>query len=156
MYNNRLKALREEPVNFIRQKELADLIGVHVSVYSKYENKTANIPIEHLNTLCNHFDVSLDYIFEFTNKRKYENSREMIDTKLSSKRLKELRKELNLTQEKLSDTIKVQQTTISKYENNQRQLSTQYLYAICKEYKISADYLLGKIDKPKYYNKRFR
>ena len=58
MYNKRLKELREEPVNFIRQKDLADLIGVHVSVFSKYENETAIIPIEHLNTLCNYLNIS--------------------------------------------------------------------------------------------------
>ena len=151
MYNKRLKELREEPVNFIRQKELADLIGVHVSVFSKYENETAIIPIEHLNILCNYLNISLDYIFGFTNKRNYPNYRKDINQGLTSNRLKELRKERKLTQGKLSDIIKIQQTTISKYESNKRELSTQYLYAICKEFHISADYLLGKTDKPKSY-----
>ena len=97
MYNDRLKELREEPVNFIRQKELAKLIGVHVSVYSKYEKETALIPIEHLNILCNYFDVSFDYIFNFSNNKKYSNYRKDMNSELSSKRLKEIRKELNLT-----------------------------------------------------------
>lgn len=151
MYNKRLKELRDEPVNFIRQQELADLIGVHVSVFSKYEKETALIPIEHLNTLCNYFNVSFDYIFEFTNKRNYPKYHKNMNSNLTSSRLKELRKENNLTQENLSDIIKIQQTTISKYESNKRQLSTQYLFAICKEFHISADYLLGKTNKPKYF-----
>lgn len=151
MYNKRLKELREEPVNFIRQQEFANLIGVHVSVFSKYENETAIMPIEHLNTVCNYLNISLDYIFGFTSKRNYPNYHKDINKTVTSNRLKELRKEKKLTQEKFSNIIKIQQTTISKYESNKRQLSTQYLYAICKEFNISADYLLGKIDKPKNY-----
>ena len=150
MYNKRLKELREEPVNFIRQKELTDLIGVHVSVFSKYENETAIIPIEHLNILCNYLNISLDYIFGFTNKRNYPNYRKDINQGLTSNRLKELRKGKKLTQEKLSDIIKIQQTTISKYENKNKIISTKNLYIICKTYNISADYLLGKTDTPKY------
>ncbi len=150
MYNKRLKELREEPVNFIRQKDLADLIGVHVSVFSKYENETAIIPIEHLNILCNYLNISLDYIFGFTNKRNYPNYRKDINQGLTSNRLKELRKGKKLTQEKLSDIIKIQQTTISKYENKNKIISTKNLYIICKTYNISADYLLGKTDTPKY------
>ena len=150
MYNKRLKELREEPVNFIRQKDLADLIGVHVSVFSKYENETAIIPIEHLNILCNYLNISLDYIFGFTNKRNYPNYRKDINQGLTSNRLKELRKGKKLTQEKLSDIIKIQQTTISKYENKNKIISTKNLYIRCKTYNISADYLLGKTDTPKY------
>ena len=150
MYNKRLKELREEPVNFIRQKELTDLIGVHVSVFSKYENETAIIPIEHLNILCNYLNISLDYIFGFTNKRNYPTYRKDINQGLTRNRLKELRKGKKLTQEKLSDIIKIQQTTISKYENKNKIISTKNLYIICKTYNISADYLLGKTDTPKY------
>ena len=39
---------------------------------------------------------------------------------------------------------------ISEYENKNRLISTSYFYSICKKYHISADYLLGKIDNPKY------
>ena len=42
---------------------------------------------------------------------------------------------------------------LAKYEKGKYIIATTYLYQICKRYNISADYLLGKIDSPKYLNK---
>lgn len=145
-YNFRLKELREEPINFIRQKEIAKILGVHVSVYSKFENNIAIIPLNHLNTICNYYNVSLDYILGLTKKRQYENHKEQIDFETFMVRFKNLRKEEKLTQEKISSILKIEQSTISKYEKGTRKVSTQYLFAICNKFNISADYLLGKID----------
>ena len=36
------------------------------------------------------------------------------------------------------------------YEKGKTLILTSFLYTICKKYNISADYLLGKIDEPKY------
>ena len=41
---------------------------------------------------------------------------------------------------------------ISNYESGKFLIATPFLYTICKKYNISADYLLGKIDNPKYLN----
>ena len=60
IYKNRLKNLREEPVNFIRRREIANLIGIHVSAYSQYEGEGLIIPLKYLNIIANHFDVSID------------------------------------------------------------------------------------------------
>ena len=150
MYNTRLKELREEPVNFIRQKEVADIIGVHVSVYSKYENRTAIIPIEHLNTLCNYFNVSFDYIFEFSEQLNYDNTNSEIDKINAGARLKEIRKENKLTQTKLASLLNTVQPVIANYEKGKFLIATPFLYSICKKYHISANYLLGKTNEPKY------
>ena len=66
-------------------------------------------------------------------------------------RLKELRKENNMTQKDLAKAINVAPSTISDYERKANIIATSFLYEICQKYKISADYLLGKINKPKYY-----
>ena len=40
---------------------------------------------------------------------------------------------------------------ITEYERGTNIIATPFLYEICKTYLISADYLLGKTDSPKYY-----
>lgn len=133
--------------------EISNLLKISDSLYSRYEKEEQTIPIIHLNTLCNYFNVSINYIFEFTNIKKYKNLRDEINIKLSSERLKEIRKENNLTQIKLADILNVDNSMLAKYEKGNYIIATTYLYQICKKYNISADYLLGKIDHPKYLNK---
>ena len=61
IYAFKLKELREE--KNINQLELSKTLNIDNSVYAKYEKEYEIIPIKHLNTLCNYFNVSFDYIF---------------------------------------------------------------------------------------------
>ena len=130
--------------------EMADILKISDSLYSRYEKEEQTIPIKHLNTLCNYFNVSLDYIFNLNNIKSYKNERQKINYKSQQLRLKELRKKYKLTQAKLAETINIASSTISDYEIFEKPIATPFLYDICKKYNISADYLLGKIDNPKY------
>ena len=130
--------------------EMANLLKISDSLYSRYEKEEQTIPIKHLNTLCNYFNVSLDYIFNLNNIKSYKNERQKINYKSQQLRLKELRKKYKLTQAKLAETINIASSTISDYEIFEKPIATPFLYDICKKYNISADYLLGKIDNPKY------
>ncbi len=146
-YKERLKIIREE--NEILQTQLAKKLNITKSAYCRYENELDIMPLKHLIATCDYLNVSIDYIFGFTNDGyKYENKE--INTIESGKRLKELRKELKFTQDKLADNLNVARTIISKYEKGEYLIATHTLYDICKKYKISADYLLGRIDEPKY------
>ena len=149
MYKERLKNLRDEKETL--QKDIAKILNIKENTYSEYENEYKIIPIKHLNKICNHFNVSLDYIFNFTNQENYSNYRREISKELTRNRLKELRKENNLTQEKLAKIINVAKSTISDCERLSTTLATPFLYDICKKYNISADYLLGKTDYPKNF-----
>ena len=151
MYKLRLKEVREEPINFIHQKDLAKLLNIHVSVYCQYEGEANIFPLEYLDMLCNYFNTSLDYIFNFTDLRNYINS-DKINLTLFSKRLKEIRIDNHLTQKQLASILNIRQSTISKYEHGINTIATPFLYTICKKYNISADYLLGKTNEPKYLN----
>ena len=93
----------------------------------------------------------MDYIFNFNNIPNYENSQKEINKKLAGIRLKEFRKDNKLTQVKLAEILNTVHTVITNYENGKNLISTPFLYDICKKYNISADYLLGKIDDPKYF-----
>lgn len=150
IYKERLRELREKIG--LTQKQTADIINISGSLYNEYETEYKIIPIKHLNDLCNYFNVSIDYIFNNTNKNTYPNIKKNIETSKTTIRLKELRKEQKLTQAKLANILHAANTTISGYELGTRILATPFLYTICKKYEVSADYLLGKIDEPKYFN----
>ena len=150
IYKNRLIELREEKE--IKQYELAKIINIYKGAYNQYETEYVIMPIKHLNTICNYFNVSLDYIFNFTNIKQYPHTKKDINLIESGKRLKELRKKLNYTQAKFADILKVARTIISKYEKGEYVIATHTLYTICKNYNISTDYLLGKIDNPENIN----
>lgn len=61
-------------------------------------------------------------------------------------RLKELRLENNLSQQKLALALQTTQKSISKYETEFLDLSTEMIIKICTYFNISADYLLGLED----------
>ncbi|RHR30732.1 XRE family transcriptional regulator [Clostridium sp. AF19-22AC] len=62
-------------------------------------------------------------------------------------RMKELRQDLDLSQEKIAKMLGVAQTTYSQYELDKRSIPIVYLVALCKFYNVSADYMLGLTDK---------
>lgn len=148
LYSTKLKFLREE--FDMTQNITGKLIGIDSGTYSNYEHEVILIPIKHLVTLCDYFNVSLDYIFSFNNYKQYDNSKKDINKDLTIIRLKEFRKENKLTQEKLAKILNISSGTIAGYEIGRYIIATPFLYEICSKYHISADYLLGKIDSPKY------
>ncbi len=143
-YGAKLKELRERiGLSLI---DISKILNISDSLYSRYEKENQTIPIKHLNTLCNYYDVSLDYIFEFNNEKKYNNSIKEIDLIKSGNRLKNWRKEKKFTQDKLANELNIARSIVSKYEKGEFIIATHTLYEICKKYNISADYLLGRID----------
>ncbi len=144
-YSERLKELREEQE--LTLQEVASNLNISRSVYGRYEKEHDIIPINHLISVANFFDVSIDYIFCFTNIRKYNSFKE-VSSLNAGKRLKSWRKESNLTQYKLADILNTVQPVIANYEKGKFMIATPFLYTICKKYNISADYLLGRIDTP--------
>ncbi|CDF11343.1 dNA-binding helix-turn-helix protein [Mycoplasma sp. CAG:776] len=147
LYQNKLTELRDEQK--LTQKELAKLLNIDRSVYGRYEKEYQIMPIKHLLILCDYFKVSLDYLFNFTNQNLYVKQKET-DKMILSKRLKDFRKENKITQKKLAQELNTSQSTIADYERGKNMIPTPFLYTICKKYNISADYLLGRINNPKY------
>ena len=56
-------------------------------------------------------------------------------------RVREIRKELNLTLEKFGEKLGVGKTAISKIEKGENSLTGQMLKSICREYNVSYDFL---------------
>ena len=150
-YGEKIKDLRERIG--LTQVQIAKILKINNKTYSHYENEDTNIPLKHLITICNYFNVSLDYIFNFTDIKQYKNINYNPKLNNGGIRLKEFRKENKITQVKLADILNTTHSVIADYERNRYMISTPFLYTICKKYNISADYLLGRIDNPKYINK---
>lgn len=62
MYLRRLKDLRED--HDLKQTDVAALLGIQQTVYSRYERGFQNIPLELLVKLADYYHVTIDYIFE--------------------------------------------------------------------------------------------
>ena len=56
-------------------------------------------------------------------------------------RLKELRKELHLTQQKFADRLGVKQNTIAQYEMGRNDPSDAVIISICREFNVSEEWL---------------
>ncbi len=63
--------------------------------------------------------------------------------------IKELRREMDCTQNKLADVLGVTQDSISLWENDKRIPDTQYIVAMAKFFDVTTDYLLGLTDEYK-------
>lgn len=64
-------------------------------------------------------------------------------------RLKRARKEKKLTQEEVAKRLGIDDTTISKYENDKSEPDNKTLNDLAGLYEVSVDYLLGRTDDPK-------
>ena len=142
-----IKKIREE--NNKTQEEVAQLLKISRSSYAMWESGNEIFPIKRLIDFCNIFNISIDFIFGLNNTPTYETISEY-KKEISITRLKEFRKENKLTQEKLANILNTNKSVICGYEKGRYIIATPFLYTICKKYNISADYLLGKTDNPKY------
>ena len=63
-YVRRIRDLRED--NDLTQTEVAKVLNTNQKVYSRYETAENEMPIRHIITLCEFYNVSADYILGFT------------------------------------------------------------------------------------------
>ena len=64
----RLKELRED--NDIKQKQIAELLGIQQNSYSQIENEKNTIQIDHLIKLADFYNTSTDYLLGLTDEKK--------------------------------------------------------------------------------------
>ena len=138
----RMKEIREEAG--LKQKEVAEILGVTKGSYSMWECGSDTIPLKRLNQFCNYFDVSIDYVVGFNDKRKYANAKPDIKIKVTGENLKKIRLKKDLTQTKIADELKINQPTWNRYENSKTLILTVVLVELAKKYHYSIDKILGK------------
>lgn len=69
-YYPRLKDLREDCTETLKQQDIADLLGTTQQTYSLWERGERELPLHHAITLAKFYNVSLDYIAGLTNNKK--------------------------------------------------------------------------------------
>ena len=68
MYLRRLRDMRED--RDLKQIDIAEILNIQQTVYSRYERGYQNIPLEHLLTLADFYGVSVDYLLGRTDNPK--------------------------------------------------------------------------------------
>lgn len=143
MDNNKLFDLRE--YQDLYQKDIAKIIGVKQQTYSMWERGVKIIPLKHLNTLCNYYDVSMDYVLGLSNNKYLESKSKSIDKKIIGNNIRTIRENNNLSIRQLATFLNTTPSTISYYENGKTLVLTAFAYQICKKYNISLDKLTGRL-----------
>ena len=62
------------------------------------------------------------------------------------KRLRDLREDADLTQQKVADILGTSQTMYARYERGANELPVRHVLKLCELYGVSSDYLLGLSD----------
>lgn len=143
-----MRELREE--NNLLQKDISNILNISIGTYAMNEEGHDTITLKNLINFCDYFDISIDFIFGFTNKRKYSISHLTFNSEILRFRLKEVRKENKYTQVMVGNFLNIDHSVWCRYEQGKTIIPTSFLYEFCKKFSVSADYLLGKIDEPKY------
>lgn len=145
MSYNKINDLREE--YDLTQQELANIIGGSRVNISNWENDKEIPNIQRINEMVDHFDISLDYMFKLSRDKTYKDIRKgHLDRIITGKRLKYVREENNLTLKSLAKELNTTSSTLSAYETGKNMLLTAFAIQICKKYRVSMDWLYGKID----------
>ena len=58
-------------------------------------------------------------------------------------RLRDLREDHDLTQQKIADILQTSQTMYSRYERGANEMPLHHLVTLCKFYNVSSDFILG-------------
>ena len=64
------------------------------------------------------------------------------------KRIRDLREDHDKTQQEIATVLGTSQTMYARYERGANELPLRHLIKLCDYYHVSADYILGRSDKP--------
>lgn len=131
--------------NGYTQKEFAKILNVSTSYVSNWENGYNEITIPILNRICNVWNVSFDYMMGFSTNNATNKIKD-VDKKYLGRKIREIRKQEGLTQEKMAKKINTYRFLISDYETGRKSISTADLKQICETFGFSADWCVGKIN----------
>ena len=147
MNNNKLEELRE--INDLTCRDVANILDVSDSVYSRWEKGKDIIPTKRLYQLANYYQVNIDYIIGLTNTKIKIISNDKIDMNLISNRIREIRNDYNESLRQFVLRLYTSNSTWSAYETGKALILCAFLIQVCKFGNYSADWILGRTDKKK-------
>lgn len=143
MNTKRLREIREELE--ITQEEISKVLDCKRSAYSLWEINKNTIPLYYLNKISNVYNINIDYLANLSNDKYVEFKKVEIDRAMLGKRIKEARKSINYTQEKLAAKLNTTHSVISAYESGKTAVPTLFIIEIAKITKKSLNWFLNKI-----------
>ncbi len=147
----RLKYIRE--TYDVSQEEIGRVLGVSNTSVSHYENNDYIIPMRKLSAISNYFNLSIDYIFGFTDLKRYNDMKRELDLKVVGKRLSEICRDQNLSNVKLAKELNTTESNIRKYKTGQTLILTAFALQLSQKYSYSMDWIVGKSNH-KYVEKK--
>lgn len=126
----RIIDLREELE--ITQEDISNRLGCKRSAYSLWKINKNTIPLYYLNKLSNEYDINIDYLVGLSNDKNISFNKVEIDRKLLGERIRQARKSINYTQEKLAKKLNTTHSVISAYESGKTAVPTLFIIEIAK------------------------
>lgn len=142
MNTEKIKYIREELE--ITQEKIAKLLGCTRSAYSLWEINKNTIPLFYLNKLSNTLNINIDYLVDLSSKKYISFNKTEIDRIELGKRIKQARKSINYSQEKLASKLNTTHSVISAYESGKTAVPTLFMIEIAKITNNSLNWFLNK------------
>ena len=142
MNTSKIKYLRDELE--ITQEEISKVLGCTRTAYSLWEINKNTIPLYYLNKLSNEYNINIDYLVDLSNDKYIDFEKVEIDKIKLGKKIREARKSVNYTQEKLAAKLNTTHSVISAYESGKTTVSTLFIIEIAKITGKSLNWLLEK------------
>lgn len=141
MENDKLFELKE--YNNLTQKAVGEILGVRQQTYAEWEKGKKIIPLKHLVTLANFYNVSIDYLTGLSKNKKINYNYKPLNKKEIGEKIVYVRNLNNIKQKDLADILNTSPSTVCAYEKGNTLILTAFLYQIAKEYNISIDWFVG-------------
>lgn len=147
-FGNKIRELRLS--RNLTQAELSRLIGISKSSVVNYETGTRKIPLTLIRKFADFFNVSLDDLLGITEELEStvletENHKDVY--KNFGLKIKQLRRENNITQTELAKALGITQSTVVAIEKGLRKIPIDLLTAFSDFFKIPVDDLIGATSK---------
>lgn len=136
-FSVRLKSLRKD--RGLTQQEVAGQIGIKQNSYSDWEVGKNEPSLENIVKLVQIFNTTTDYLITGRTDVIV-----LTRCELFGHRLRELRKQANLTQQEIADKIGVNRVTYTNWEKGNREPNFDYLVKLADMFQVTTDDLLGR------------
>lgn len=145
-FTSNIRKLRKE-FN-VSQPQLSKEIGYGHSTISDWETGTRTPCADAIIILSRYFQVSTDYILKVTadNTMLHRFDDFDVDMSIFNKRLKELRLQNKLSQDRLASKTGISQSAIGNWEIGKGTPSATAVITLANYFGVTTDYLLGESD----------
>ena len=145
-FKSNIKKLRKE-FN-VSQPQLAKEIGYGHSTISEWETGLRTPCADAIIILSRYFQVSTDYVLKMSDDNTMLHRFDDFDLDMSTfnKRLKELRLQKKLSQDRLADKTGISQSAIGNWEIGKGIPAATAIITLARFFEVTTDYLLGESD----------